>query len=166
MRGCLLALLPVLALALSGETDTKCSLSGHVTNALSGEPLKKATLHLRATYFGDGRPPASPPSNYFAVSENDGSFRFLNVKPGIYSLSAEHAGFLETNYGAKKPGGSGQSLSLDPGHPISDMAIALQPEGIITGRVLDRDGDPLSTGMVTAFAKDRSGGKAGYIRRN
>ena len=39
---------------------------------------------------------------------------------------------------------SGTTLSLDPGKQMQDLNFRLTPHGVITGRVLDEDGEPMA----------------------
>jgi len=52
----------------------------------AGEPIRKATVRLS----GGGQPVI----NYVESSGPDGSFRFENVGPGRYTVSAQKQGFL------------------------------------------------------------------------
>ena len=71
--------------------DTMCVLEGKVLS-LSGEPLRKATLHLRAA-------PGSS-ANYSVSSDATGKFVFDDIEPGRYSLSAERTGYVPQFFGA------------------------------------------------------------------
>src|SRR6266446_924368 len=78
-------------------------LEGKVIS-LSGEPLRKATLHLRAAPG-----PAAPgivnapgqTSNYSVPSDASGNFHFEGVEPGRYLLFADRSGYVQQFYGAR-----------------------------------------------------------------
>ena len=112
--GCLVTfLLPLVLAAQTNPTnppDQKCTISGRATSAADGSPLGKATLHLAPNFRG-----SQSMSRYMAVSNADGSFQFLNIEPGTYKLSAERNGFLQSTYGATRPGGSGKLIPLKAG---------------------------------------------------
>ena len=76
--------------ATAGE-DSYGSIKGTVTNAVTGERLRKAYVRLA---------PVSDAANVRpAVTDEEGRFIFDNIKPGNYSLEAEHQGLIEGKYG-------------------------------------------------------------------
>lgn len=156
----MLAFVPALALAQSSQQQTtqpreKCVVTGRVTNALTGEPIKKAEVHLD---FANRQNQMSGPRGYGGKADAAGSFRFEGVEPGEYALTADRPGFLYSSYGSKAPNQPGTHLALSPGQHMSDLNIALFPEAVISGRVVDEDGDPVE-GMVQVFALTWKHGK-------
>src|ERR1019366_5947793 len=136
-----LLLLP-LALAAQTKPEDPCSIGGQVTNAATGEPVRRALVSLR-------RIDMSPGVTNIQVSQTvstDGAGRFAmaGIAPGKYRLSAERNGFIVTQYGSRGPGKAGTLLTLEPGQNSSALAMRLTPHGVIAGRVLDEEGDPLS----------------------
>src|SRR3954469_4776309 len=77
--------------------EERCVVAGRVTNALTGEPLRKATVLLSAGRAGNGAAGVTTMSNgrsvvpsgqgYSTSTDNDGSFRIEGVNPGTYRLS-------------------------------------------------------------------------------
>ncbi len=158
--------------ASSTPPDQRCVLQGHVTNSLTGEPLKKATV--RVTRRGSGVPGTMMMSGpimagsmggqgYSATSEADGSFRIEGMEPGDYMLSGQRMGFLNTNYGAKSPMHAGTTLTLRPGQQMTDVNLALIPQAVISGKVLDEDGDPLPGTMIEVLGQMWQRGKLRYM---
>jgi hypothetical protein len=148
------------AIAAAGQTpqtpagtppDQKCTLEGKVTNSQTSELVKKATLHLypRAKDGGFGNA-----QGFAATSQSDGAFRFEGLEPGEYRLSGERAGFINTRYGAKGNSGTGTTLLLKPGQHLTGINLALVPQGVVSGKVLDDDGDPM--GQVSVRLLSRS----------
>lgn len=154
--------------ASSTAASQLCTVSGRATNSLTGEPIRKVQLHL--TPDTEGSPDAdSNDSNrpaYFASSGPDGSFQFTGIEPGSYSLSADHLGFLNATYGAKDRRDTGATLSLQPGQSINQLSLALTPEAVLTGRVVDSDGDPVSQVMVALKSQTWTNGKPEYQDRS
>jgi len=106
-------------------------VQGEVIHEPGGQPLKKAKVELHPEDKENG-------TAYKATSDIEGRFKFDKVEPGNYTLSLERGGFLE----AGKRHGS-HTLTLQPGQEIKDLLLRMQPSAVITGRVLDDDGDPL-----------------------
>jgi protocatechuate 3,4-dioxygenase beta subunit len=133
----------------------KCVLAGRVINALTGEPVRKAEIHLD---FANRKPGSTGPEGYGGIADASGQFRFEGVQQGEYTLRAERPGFLYSSYGAKAPNQAGTNLILAPGQQITDLSIRLFPQAVISGRVVDDDGDPVQS-MVQIFAVTWKHGK-------
>jgi hypothetical protein len=108
--------------------EDKCSIEGQVVNAQTGDPLKKARVRL---YSSDGR----QNNNYSVVTDGGGHFVIQEIEPGNYMLFGERNGFAQAQYSAPLPLGAGQR--------VHDLNFRLVPFGVITGRVLDEDGEPV-----------------------
>ena len=68
------------------------------------------------------------------------SFQFEGTEPGEYSLSGERSGYLRTEYESKSGYGGGTKLTLTAGQHLTKLTLALIPQGVISGRVVDPDG--------------------------
>ena len=121
-----------------------CAIEGQVLNAVTGEPLRKASLVLRK---GEGRSDAP----YAATTDAAGRFVMRPVEPGVYRLAAERNGFVRTEYGARGGSQTGAPLSLGPGQEMRNVVLKMLPHGVITGRVVDEDGESLANVNVQAM---------------
>lgn len=65
------------------------------------------------------------------------------IEPGSYTLLAERSGFLRTSYGARFPNQRSVTLHLNRGQTLRDLDFRLTPQGVLSGRVVDEDGDPV-----------------------
>src|SRR5262249_53467291 len=54
-------------------------------------------------------------------------------------------------YGARSPNRSGLPLTVNPGQRLTDIVLQLMPAGTISGRVFDRDGEPMANVTVEAL---------------
>jgi len=86
-----IAAVPLLAGALAAQTG---SITGKVTNAVSGRPIENA--QVQAQLLGG--------SAYGAISGADGSFRVVNLPDGSYSVTVRALGFQGKNFPAQRPG--------------------------------------------------------------
>lgn len=127
----------------------KGSIEGRVVNSLSGEGLRKVSLTLTAM---GGK-------SVSAQSDSNGGFAFRDLAPGGYRLSGERNGFLKQEHGARLNPGSGTVLALSPGQEIKDLTFKLAPNSIISGRVLDRDGEAMPNLVVNAYRSTYIRGK-------
>jgi hypothetical protein len=123
-----------------------------VVNAVTGEPLKKAHLTLRPLGVQNGVP-------YGTMTDNAGHFLMTDVDPGRYNFAASRNGFVEQTYSPQ--GGTNRStlLTLGNGQKLKEIVFKLTPQGVISGRILDEDGEPCSNvavqGMVSRYQRGR-----------
>lgn len=165
MTGSLLSVLLALALSngqsVNAAADQKCNLSGRVTNALTGEPLTKAKLHLTPDSEGSQEDDSNQHA-YVELSNADGSFQFTNIEAGSYRLEGDHLGFLDTTYGAQRRHQAGTTLILRPGETVATISLALRPEAVISGLVVDEDGDPVASASVALSSQTWINGQLTY----
>jgi len=82
------------------------------------------------------------------ATDAEGKFAMAGLAPGRYRLSADKAGFLRTEYGAKENSQIGSIVTLGPGDEKKQLEIKLRPQGVITGTVSDDFGEPLAGASV------------------
>lgn len=115
----------------SDAADHLPLIQGVVTNELTGEPLRKAFLRLRPV-SGSGivRP---------AVTDIQGRFVIEHIDPGKYRLETERQGFIDSQNGSTT--GGSLELSISAGHSVTGLKVKLTPQAVISGRIVDEDGD-------------------------
>ena len=140
----------------SGNAATQdaqfASVAGQVLRADTGEPLKKARIILTLE-----RDNAADP--YIAISDADGHFVITGIRPGRYDVRVERDGFLAVYHAEDKSGVSSSIFSFEAGQSLSNMIFRLQKYGVISGRVLDEDGDPARSIAVVAMVRTVHRGK-------
>ncbi|HWQ53057.1 MAG TPA: carboxypeptidase-like regulatory domain-containing protein [Bryobacteraceae bacterium] len=141
----------VLALNTSHAQESKGSISGRVVNAVSGSALRKVNLTLSPTR-GEGKPAT-------AVTDDAGHFEFRDLAPGGYKLSGERSGFARQDYGARSNPQSGTILALQAGQAVTELTFKLAPNAVISGRVIDQDGNPLPNVIIAALRKAYRNGR-------
>ena len=115
------------------QTVSPGLIAGRVTDAQTGIGIGGVVLHLfiRRSATNNGSPPPA------ATSLDDGTFHFDSVTPGTYILWATQPNYVSN-------AGLSQSVTVQDGQSVSDIAIQLQPLGAIAGRVLDDAGNPVA----------------------
>ena len=132
------------------KTD-ECTVSGMVVKLAGSEPLKTVTVQLQS--MQDLAHTTS------VVTDVGGLFELKGVDPGRYRLKVSRTGFVTQEYGQKTPNAPGAEIRLTPGQSLRDLLFRLIPWGIIAGRVLDEDGEPLPWAQVSALREVYSNGK-------
>ena len=158
MNWCLCLLLASGLAAQQSGPDALATIEGRVVQGVTGDPLPKA--HVTLELSGEKHDSA-----LVATTDPSGRFRFADIQPGVYELSAEKTGFLEGHYGEVKPGGEQTLLRIKAGDRLDDLTVRLFPAATISGRVLDADGDPLSGGGVNLRGRAGNRGNIGSVSR-
>lgn len=129
-----------------------CLIAGRVLNVLTGKPIGRAQVVLRDVASGLDTP-------YKTRTDAAGNFVLKRLRAGTYRLFAEHIGFLPTQYGNDGRNPAGTPLVLETGEILRNIVIRESPSAVITGRVINRDGGPLSGAQISALRFTYTGGK-------
>jgi len=142
------------------KPEDLAALEGQVVNAVTGEPLGKAALILRRADSQPGPPGMGGPArSYSTSSDSSGKFRMGNIEPGKYRLSATRTGFVAAEFGARDYMQAGATFTLDAKQNMRDMMFRMTPNGVITGKVVDEDREPVAFLQVQAMRHRYSQGK-------
>lgn len=132
------------------KPDDKCSIEGTVLNSATGEPVKKARVTLA--------PAGEHMDAYAATTDASGHFLIDEVDAGRFSLIVSRSGYTQpvSSHGGPK---SSSVLTLEKGQKMKEIVIKLAPEGVISGRILDADGDPLGDVNIECMSIEYTRGK-------
>jgi protocatechuate 3,4-dioxygenase beta subunit len=141
---CLLAYSPMLI------GQTAASLEGKVVNAISGAPIRNATvvLRLQRAVSTASAGPAQAVADPLHTDET-GYFKVSNLPPGGYQITAEHPGFLRSDTHQRL--GMPDLIMLGKDQQLTGVLLRLEPHAVVTGKVLDSDGEPVMGAQVTAL---------------
>ncbi|MGB9242599.1 MAG: carboxypeptidase-like regulatory domain-containing protein [Candidatus Acidiferrales bacterium] len=117
-----------------------CSIAGLVVKLGSSEPLKKAHVYLQKV--------DDPNAGYSTHTDAAGHFAIQKIDPGRYNLLVGHSGYVSQSYGETSSASHGAVLALGPGREIQDLLFRMVPSAVISGRITDEDGDPISDVQV------------------
>ncbi len=109
----------------ANAASPEATVRGNVTNTSTGAGLRKAYLTL--TQVGGG-------PSYHAVTTDQGTFAIDSIAPGNYHLDAECSGFLDARHSPE--------LRLIANQNLTGIEVKLIPQAVLSGRVVDEDGDP------------------------
>jgi len=115
-------------------------LEGVVLNSVTNDPVKKATVTLQAL---------GQPTNHSATTDATGHFHFDSVEPGKYVAMANRDGYIPEQDNRRGPWG--KPITVAEEQEVKDLALKLVPLALISGHVLDEDGDPVARAQVQAL---------------
>ena len=131
--------------AKPGVPPPTCMVSGRVITAAEGSPLKSARVFLLLE-----RSEFNKRQVFASTTDSDGHFLLKDVPPGRYRFVAARPGFVNLPYQARGSN-DGALLSLRPGEKVSGVLFRMIASGVITGRVIDDEGEGVVHAQVMAL---------------
>jgi protocatechuate 3,4-dioxygenase beta subunit len=120
------------------------SITGTVVKEPGSQPLKKVLVEIVAENQKEG-------GNYTASTDADGRFQVENVTPGRYRIFLEKTGFVGVNARGLKS--DTNVFTVQSGQAEPGLLFRMSPTAIISGRITDEDGDPMSGVRVLALTR-------------
>jgi len=117
------------------------AVTGRVVAADTGRALRRA----RVMVGGAGNRP------HAASTDEQGRYRITGLAAGTYTITAAKSGYVDGAFGQRRTSGSGTPVDLTEGQQAANMDIKLLRGGVVTGHVLDEEGEPLARAMVTVL---------------
>lgn len=154
---------------VAASAARSCSVAGQVTGMLTGVSVRNAMVWLRpvntdadtlaaARMSTLGYGASVSEGQYSTTSNEDGSFCFENVKPGLYTMVGTKTGFLDTSFGAVSPTESGKAITVQS-EPLTNLNLALINQGVVAGKVTDEYDEPVSGASVSLLMRMSIGGQ-------
>jgi len=153
----LLCVLSCSCVAQTASPDKPVSLivTGHVLEDPGGQPLRKVDVQLN--------PRNGSSDAYSGTTDAEGKFQIENVLPGRYGVTLDRLGFVQPGHHSR----SGAPLELKSKDDAKDIVLSMQAAAVITGKIVDSDGDPIRGVMVQATrASSRNSRDTAYDNTN
>ena len=124
-----------------GEEPPKgtAALRGVVVAADTGAPVRRAQVRASAAQNGDSRT---------TLTDEQGRFELTELAGGRYTVVASKGGFVTLQYGQRRPGEPGTPVDVPAGQAVEKLVIGLPRGSVITGRIVDEFGEPLTGAQV------------------
>jgi hypothetical protein len=120
-------------------TPGTATLRGHVFAADTGLPLRKAQVRIFASDIRENR---------LATTDAEGRFEFKEVRAGRYTISASKGSYVNLSYGQQRPLDAPKPLEILDHQTVERVDLSLPRGSVITGRVVDEYGEPMSEVQV------------------
>lgn len=137
MRLAIVLLIPCLVRAQELE-----KITGRVIESTTKAPIANATVTLQ----GEGSP-------LLVLTDGLGTFTFLEVPPGRYSLNAQRPGYDQA-------AGGNAAFNLDSSAPPKPFEITLRAAPLLAGIVTGENGTPIPNATIQIFRRDVRDGEA------
>lgn len=126
-----------------GETPPKgtAMIKGYVVAAGTGVPVRRATVRAASMEGGGG----------ITQTDAEGRFEIKDLPAGRYNIIASKAGYVMTYYGQRRPNEPGTPMDLADGQTAEKVAMQISRGAVISGRIVDDNGEPIAGTQVTAM---------------
>jgi hypothetical protein len=165
---------PVAGASLSGVYTPNASLTPamreQINNLINSAPpgigadvVANAAIRMESQLLGLPQPAVVQPPQTVVATDRDGAFAFRNLAPGRYQIRAQREGY----FGTPPPGAVGigvptivnTTATVVAGQPTPPVPISMLRGGIVSGRVRDPNGQPMSTSQVGAYQINYQNGR-------
>jgi protocatechuate 3,4-dioxygenase beta subunit len=124
--------------AVGQGANEPARIIGRVVAAENGHPLRGAVVELIG---GSG--------SQSLATDAEGRFEFKERRVGSYSLRASKASYVSNVFGGST--GEADQFNVLAGQRIDRGTVRLQRASVISGRVVDEFGEPISDASVVAY---------------
>ncbi|HMD33537.1 MAG TPA: carboxypeptidase-like regulatory domain-containing protein [Vicinamibacterales bacterium] len=166
--------MPVILLA---AFVTQTAIAGQAPAQQQQQPQPKATAVIRGRVIaGDTSQPArraqvrltmigrtsGPPPNLSVTVDADGNYEFAGLLPGRYVVNVSKTSYVDQATAAQ-PGNARPPLEIREGQVVEHVDLVLLRGAVVTGRVFDEVGDPISGVQVTALRAQGTGDQQRFM---
>ena len=114
-------------------------LRGVVVAADTGAPIRRAQVRASAPGAQETRT---------TLTDEQGRFELRELAGGRYTITATKGGFITLQYGQRRPSEPGTPVDLAAGQTLEKLVVGLPRGSVITGRIVDEFGEPLTGAQV------------------
>ncbi len=99
-------------------------------------------LRLVPSSASTNTPAALPPGGIGTTSDAAGKFTFQDLEPGTYAATTSRDGYVAARESLR------QIVTVKAGETADELKLKLLRTGVISGRVLDSDGEPVRNAFI------------------
>ncbi len=124
-------------------------ISGVVVDETTGAGVRKAEVMVTSGLQGQS-----------TLTDAEGRFKFEALAPGRYNVQVSKTGFESTT---GRGSGSKSVIEVGQSGDHTGLRYVLRPLGLIAGRVVDADGDPVVGARLMLLRQGRRGMKTAWL---
>ena len=134
-----------------GEAPPKGAavIRGYVTASGSGTPIRRAQVRASSMEMRGGG---------VTNTDAEGRFEIKELPAGRYQITATKGGYVTGIFGQRRPDEPGTPIDLADGQIAEKVSFVLSRGGVISGRIVDDGGEPVSGTQVGALRYRYMGG--------
>jgi hypothetical protein len=149
-----IALTFLLGILMLGQTAVRpATIEGIAKNLKTGEPLADVRVTVTPEPAVTGAPAAKS-----ATTDAEGKFTITGVVPGRYTVNATRTLFFRPRRNTGTV-----AVTVAPDQRLRDVQILLMPTGVIAGRVVDENREPLRSVRVDALRNEYRDGVRTWV---
>ena len=122
----------------AAANETKSTVQGKVVQEPGGQGIRKVRVSLA------GRS-GQRAVQYEAITDETGQFKVEGIEPGVYVVQLERLGYV-----ADVKTNRDRAVKVIAGQGTKDLVFHMLVTGVISGKIVDADGDPLRNVDVMA----------------
>jgi len=128
----------------AAATGGTAVVRGRVVEAATGRGLSRVQVRANTTMTG----PPPVPYPWAAMTDADGRYEIKGIPAGTYAIAATKPNYVRSAFGAERVEGPGKRMTLTDGQVLDKIDLRLVRAGVVTGRVVDEFGDPVTDVQV------------------
>jgi 5-hydroxyisourate hydrolase-like protein (transthyretin family) len=125
-------------------------ISGRVTSAETGTPLRRAQVRAMAPELREGRT---------VSTDADGRWEMKEMPAGRYSITFSKGGYVSLAYGQRRPFEQGKPVDVAEAQVVAKLDVGLPKGSVITGRIVDEFGEAVAGARVAVMRYRFIGGQ-------
>jgi hypothetical protein len=127
----------------TSATSGTAAIRGRVVDAATGRALSR--VEMRAG------PNAGGVTGRIVMTDGEGRYEISGLPAGVYTIIAAKPNYVRTSWGESRPEGPGKRITLADGQKLDNINLGLKRAGVVTGKIVDEFGDPVTDVFVTAM---------------
>jgi len=119
-------------------------IRGRILDAATGRGVPRVEVRAgpNAPQFPDSR---------IVMTDADGRYEIKRLAADTYVINASKTNYVRAAWGAQRVEGPGKRITLAEGQVLEKIDVRLSRAGVITGKVVDEFGDPVTDVFVSAM---------------
>src|SRR5688500_3920791 len=119
------------------------TIRGRVTASDTGQPLHNVQVRIFSLSATALRGPRD------AMTGADGRYELTQLPEGRYELRASKGGYVDVQYGQRRPFDRGRPLELNGTQPVDDVDFVMPRGAAIEGRGVDEAAEPVAGAWIS-----------------